>query len=105
MAARELERVSKRGNYTRGARPKQGRIYLLPAQEFGHPAEGGAELVHGAAPVTGAPNAQGAATAIVDLGRAVEWPHRRALAGRGTASSSRPILPNAPGLIADLSIA
>ena len=29
-----------------------GRIYPLPAEEFGYPAEGGAEFVHGAAPVT-----------------------------------------------------
>jgi monoamine oxidase len=29
-----------------------GRIYPLPAQEFGYPAEGGAEFVHGAAPIT-----------------------------------------------------
>jgi hypothetical protein len=29
-----------------------GSIYLLPAQEFGYPAEGGAEFVNGAAPVT-----------------------------------------------------
>ena len=29
-----------------------GRIYPLPAQEFGYPAEGGAEFIHGAAPVT-----------------------------------------------------
>jgi GNAT superfamily N-acetyltransferase len=29
-----------------------GRIYPLSAQEFGYPAEGGAEFVHGAAPVT-----------------------------------------------------
>jgi monoamine oxidase len=29
-----------------------GRIYPLPVQEFGYPAEGGPEFVHGAAPVT-----------------------------------------------------
>jgi monoamine oxidase len=29
-----------------------GRIYPLPAEEFGYPAEGGPEFVHGAAPVT-----------------------------------------------------
>src|ERR1700730_283930 len=29
-----------------------GRIYPLPAAEFGYPAEGGAEFVHGEAPVT-----------------------------------------------------
>ncbi len=29
-----------------------GRIWSLPAEEFGYPAEGGAEFVHGAAPVT-----------------------------------------------------
>jgi hypothetical protein len=29
-----------------------GRIYPLSAQEFGYPAEGGAEFIHGAAPVT-----------------------------------------------------
>src|SRR3954466_4138885 len=29
-----------------------GRIYPLPAEEFGYPAEGGAEFLHGAAPIT-----------------------------------------------------
>src|SRR5690348_2844333 len=29
-----------------------GRIYPLPTEDFGYPAEGGAEFVHGAAPVT-----------------------------------------------------
>ena len=29
-----------------------GRIYPLPVEEFGYKAEGGAEFVHGAAPVT-----------------------------------------------------
>jgi len=52
MAARELARAGKRVTILEARDRCGGRIYPLPAQEFGYPAEGGAEFVHGAAPVT-----------------------------------------------------
>ena len=52
MAAHELVRAGKRVTILEARDRCGGRIYPLPAQEFGYPAEGGAEFVHGAAPVT-----------------------------------------------------
>ena len=52
MTARELARAGKRVTILEAKDRCGGRIYPLPAQEFGYPAEGGAEFVHGAAPVT-----------------------------------------------------
>src|SRR5260370_34578255 len=52
MTARELARAGKRVTVLEAPDRCGGRIYPLPAQEFGYPAEGGAEFVHGAAPVT-----------------------------------------------------
>jgi monoamine oxidase len=52
MTARELARAGKRVTILEARDRLGGRIYPLPAQEFGYPAEGGAEFVHGAAPVT-----------------------------------------------------
>ncbi len=52
MAARELARAGKRVTILEARSRCGGRIYPLPAQEFGYKAEGGAEFVHGAAPVT-----------------------------------------------------
>src|SRR6266568_6744991 len=52
MTARELARADNRVTIVEGRDRCGGRIYPLPAQEFGYPAEGGAEFVHGAAPVT-----------------------------------------------------
>src|SRR5271168_5159599 len=52
MAARELVRAGKRVTIIEARDRCGGRIYPLPAQEFGYPAEGGAEFVHGSAPVT-----------------------------------------------------
>src|SRR6266852_1109413 len=51
--ARQLVRAGKRVTILEARDRCGGRIYPLPAQEFGYPAEGGAEFVHGAAPVTG----------------------------------------------------
>src|SRR5215468_1400106 len=51
-AARELGRAGKRVTILEARDRCGGRIYPLPAEEFGYPAEGGAEFVHGAAPVT-----------------------------------------------------
>ncbi len=52
MAARELARAGKRVIVLEARDRCGGRIDPLPAEEFGYPAEGGAEFVHGAAPVT-----------------------------------------------------
>ncbi|MBO0738109.1 MAG: FAD-dependent oxidoreductase [Alphaproteobacteria bacterium] len=52
MIARELARAGKRVSLVEARDRCGGRIYPLPAREFGYRAEGGAEFVHGAAPVT-----------------------------------------------------
>jgi monoamine oxidase len=52
MTARELIRAGKKVTILEARDRCGGRIYPLAAQEFGYPAEGGAEFVHGAAPVT-----------------------------------------------------
>jgi monoamine oxidase len=52
MAARELARAGKRVVILEARERCGGRIYPLASEEFGYPAEGGAEFVHGAAPHT-----------------------------------------------------
>jgi monoamine oxidase len=52
MTARELARAGKRVTIVEARDRCGGRIYPLPIEEFGYPAEGAAEFVHGAAPVT-----------------------------------------------------
>ena len=52
MAARELARAGRRVTLLEARDRCGGRIDPLPAAEFGYPAEGGAEFVHGEAPVT-----------------------------------------------------
>ena len=52
MTARELARAGRRVTILEARDRCGGRIYPLPAEEFGYKAEGGAEFVHGAAPVT-----------------------------------------------------
>src|SRR5437764_9181844 len=52
MAARELARAGKTVTILEARDRCGGRIYPLQADEFGYPAEGGPEFVHGAAPVT-----------------------------------------------------
>ena len=52
MVGRELARAGKRVTILEARDRCGGRIDPLPVQEFGYPAEGGAEFVHGAAPVT-----------------------------------------------------
>ena len=52
MTARELARAGKRVTILEARERCGGRIWPLPAEEFGYAAEGGAEFVHGAAPVT-----------------------------------------------------
>ena len=52
MAARELARAGNQVTILEARDRCGGRIYPLPTEEFGYPAEGGAEFVHGAAPAT-----------------------------------------------------
>lgn len=52
MAARELARAGKRVTVLEARDRCGGRIHPLPASKFGYPADGGAEFVHGEAPVT-----------------------------------------------------
>jgi monoamine oxidase len=52
MTGRELARAGKRVTIIEARDRCGGRICPLPAEEFGYPAEGGPEFVHGAAPVT-----------------------------------------------------
>jgi monoamine oxidase len=52
MTARELARAGKRVTILEARDRCGGRIYPLPIEEFGYPAEGGAEFVHGVAPET-----------------------------------------------------
>ncbi|WP_342737497.1 NAD(P)/FAD-dependent oxidoreductase [Bradyrhizobium sp. B117] len=52
MAARELSRAGRTVTILEARERCGGRIHPLPASEFGYPADGGAEFVHGEAPVT-----------------------------------------------------
>src|ERR1700759_655030 len=52
MAARELGRAGRRVTILEARERCGGRIHPLPAAKFRYPAEGGAEFVHGEAPVT-----------------------------------------------------
>lgn len=52
MAGRELARAGRRVTILEARDRCGGRIWPLPAEQFGYPAEGGAEFVHGPAPVT-----------------------------------------------------
>jgi monoamine oxidase len=52
MAARELALGGRRVTVLEARDRCGGRIHPLPAAGFGYPAEGGAEFVHGEAPVT-----------------------------------------------------
>jgi monoamine oxidase len=52
MVARELARAGKRVTILEARERCGGRIHPLSPAEFGYRAEGGAEFVHGEAPVT-----------------------------------------------------
>ena len=54
MAARELARAGKKVTVLEARERCGGRIDTLPAEQFGYPAEGGPEFVHGDAAVTSA---------------------------------------------------
>src|SRR5437762_553546 len=52
MAARELAHAGRTVTILEARERCGGRIHPLPASQFGYPADGGAEFVHGEAPVT-----------------------------------------------------
>lgn len=52
MAARELSRAGGTVTILEARQRTGGRIYPLPEAEFGYPAQGGAEFVHGDAPIS-----------------------------------------------------
>src|SRR5437660_8333977 len=52
MAARELARAGRKVTILEAQDRCGGRILTLPDAQFGYPAEGGPEFVHGDAPVT-----------------------------------------------------
>ena len=52
MAARELAAAGKQVTILEARDRCGGRIFPLPASEFGYAAEGGAEFIHGEAPIT-----------------------------------------------------
>src|SRR5580693_8259130 len=86
MAARELARAGKKVTVLEARDRCGGRIYPLAAREFGYVAEGGAEFVHGAAPVTRALMRE-AGLSLVPIEGVMECPQGRVLAGRVSASS------------------
>jgi monoamine oxidase len=88
MAARELARAGKQVTLLEARDRCGGRIYPLPPGEFGYPAEGGAEFVHGAAPVTRAV-LRDAAIALAPRGGA-RWSARG-----GTLARDRAVMPHA----------
>ena len=72
MAARELARAGRKVTILEARDRCGGRIHPLPAAEFGYPAEGGAEFVHGEAPGHARLVARGGAFAPSDPGHAMD---------------------------------
>jgi monoamine oxidase len=87
MAARELARAGKRVTILEVRHRCGGRIYPLPAEEFGYPAEGGPEFVHGAGGVTRAVMRE-AGLSLSPRG-GTRWSVRT-----GTLSPADPVLPH-----------
>jgi monoamine oxidase len=88
MAAAELARAGKRVTVLEARDRCGGRIYPLPAAQFGYPAEGGAEFVHGAAPVTRALMREASLSLAPRAG--TRWSLRT-----GKLSRADPLLPHA----------
>ena len=69
MAARELSKAGKKVLVLEARDRIGGRIYPLPKEEWGYEAQGGAEFVHGEAPVSKALLKEAGAT----LTHPTEW--------------------------------
>src|ERR1700730_6951828 len=89
MTARELARAGKRVTILEARERCGGRISPLPATEFGYPAEGGAEFVHGAAPVTRGLTRE--ARLLLSPREGTRWSART-----GAFDRDNPSLPHAP---------
>src|SRR5882724_9260228 len=87
MAARELARAGQRVIIVEARDRCGGRIYPMPTAEFGYPAEGGAEFVHGEAPVTHGLLREAGAFAAADPGYPMDGGGRKTFAG-GTSRTS-----------------
>src|SRR6516162_5572599 len=92
--ARELARAGKKVTILEARDRCGGRIYPLPAEEFGYPAEGGAEFVHGAAPVTRALMREAQLSLSPIVGSSWSTRSRGVVAGRICHSSYRPVSPS-----------
>src|SRR5579862_3031563 len=90
IAAHELGRAGKTVTILEARDRCGGRIYPLPTQEFGYPAEGGAEFVHGAAPVTRAVMREAGLALLPRAG--TRWSTR----GSTTAGALSPAEPSFP---------
>src|SRR5580658_9736557 len=88
MTARELARAGRRVTLLEARDRCGGRIWELPAEEFGYRAEGGPEFVHGAAPVTRAVMREAGLSLLPRGG--TRWNVRA-----GTLSPAEPALPHA----------
>jgi monoamine oxidase len=88
MTARELARAGKRVTILEARNRCGGRIYPLPAEEFGYTAEGGPEFVHGAAPVTRAVMREARLALVPRAG--TRWSTRT-----GALSPAEPAMPHA----------
>jgi monoamine oxidase len=81
MAARELARAGKRVTILEARDRCGGRIHPLPSADFLYPAEGGAEFVHGEAPVTHGLLREAGAFAAADPRYAMDRGGEEVLAG------------------------
>ena len=76
MVGRELTRAGHRVAILEARDRVGGRIWELPAERFGYRAEGGAEFIHGAAPVTRALVAEAGLTLVRSRGDGQRWAKR-----------------------------
>jgi len=90
MAARDLGRAGRRVTILEARGRCGGRINSLPAAEFGYPAAGGAEFVHGEAPVTHRLLSEAGLSLLPIKG--TRWTVERGKFSRGTLASNEPEL-------------
>jgi monoamine oxidase len=93
MAARELGRAGRRVTILEARGRYGGRINPLPAAEFGYAAAGGAEFVHGEAPVTHRLLREAGLSLLPIKGK--QWTVERGKFSGGTQGPNQPELHNA----------